>query len=883
MDYEQANYSPSIFVGREKELSKINDLLTTHREGGKWILTLYGDGGIGKTQLLQRYVDIVSEEKKKSNDRILAMDKPVDLYLTAHQLEKGILKEIASQLAPDEFNDFLESVEKNENITLEKLRNSFLDIYSSIDAHQIILFFDTTELASEGAKTFFYEMLPKLKHVNQNTFIVSAGRKFLTMLPPDSAEQINLSGLSIKDVTEYFEQQDFPLSQKEIEKLTHLSRGRPILLGLTLDWLKFGHAPEELLETTPEKFEQAVVERITQLLFPEDQVILLAAHLYRRFNEEILACVFDVSPQEARNLEKALSRFSFIKYRSINNETHSCLLHDEMRELINKHVWMFFDPSGEQRREWSKKVIAYYDAQIKQEPSIIETKNLERERLHYLLDADVNEGYSYWYTLIKQAKTPDEREALNTEILKYQQKLSEIQLLEIEVRKADIAVSRGNYPRSTEKLESVIQHSYCEKIEGYKLKARILSRLILSYTNSGDVPKAIEKGEGYKSWFETKLNEVDKNSDLYKALNHHFARVHNLLGYAYRKQGDKDKPKEYYKKALGLLKGLEDADVKLTIASIKTNLGYALHLLGEDLEAISQCKTALRIKKKLDNPYQLGLTYNVLGMIEADSLREQRAIDYFQQALDCFNDAKNERGKALVYIAYGRMLRQLGWYEVKPQRGNVSIDEYQQAGKMLDTAIHILRDSDRSSLPEALNEKATLLREQEHWGQAIKYYQESKILAEEDYNYYLVADNLQDLGITYYLQENYPDALKFSNEAIDIARKFGSSHILGRAQRTVANVYFKQEDYSSAFCCAEESIDNILKIDPNSHTDTRGKKEEFSKEWQQWVTEMVFALPSNVRKKHAEPLLIHWEQHEYNAIGEDYSGFITSVEDALNT
>ncbi len=110
MSYEHANYSQSVFIGREAELLKIDELLT-HRESGKWILTLYGDGGIGKTQLLQRYVDIVLESKKKSNDKSLAMDKPVDLYLTAHQLEKGVLKEIANQLAPDEFRDFLESIE----------------------------------------------------------------------------------------------------------------------------------------------------------------------------------------------------------------------------------------------------------------------------------------------------------------------------------------------------------------------------------------------------------------------------------------------------------------------------------------------------------------------------------------------------------------------------------------------------------------------------------------------------------------------------------------------------------------------------------------------------------------------------------------------------
>ena len=83
-------YSPIIFIGREKEIALFEQMLEKP-DDGKWILHLHGQGGIGKTQLLHRFIKIAEE----SEHNVLITGDLIDLYWTANQRELGILKSIA--------------------------------------------------------------------------------------------------------------------------------------------------------------------------------------------------------------------------------------------------------------------------------------------------------------------------------------------------------------------------------------------------------------------------------------------------------------------------------------------------------------------------------------------------------------------------------------------------------------------------------------------------------------------------------------------------------------------------------------------------------------------------------------------------------------------
>jgi tetratricopeptide (TPR) repeat protein len=486
----------------------------------------------------------------------------------------------------------------------------------------------------------------------------------------------------------------------------------------------------------------------------------------------------------------------------------------------------------------------------------------------------LEDGFSYWRLLVGQAKTPEAKEAINAELQPFEKRLSPDMKHELQLGQADVLYAQSRYPQATILMETVLNTKDCPPI----LQAESRAKLILSYTNSGDVPKAIEFGENSKTCFERVLNELSVNDSQRSTIQLQFGYLHNNLGYAYRKQNQIDYAVTHYEKALEFYKNLTGAGVDKDKATTKNNLGYVLHLLGRDEEAIAHCKGALRIKQQLGEPYELGLTYNVLGIIEADALREQQAIVYFKQALKSFEEANNQRGQALVYIAWGRMLRQSSWARFKPDRKYDTIEKnYQEAGKRFDQAITILRNTDKSSLIEALNEKGVLLRNQGQWSAAIHSFNESKELAESVKNQYFVADNLQNIGIAYYLDKNLESALKFSQQAIEIAKRYEYTRVLGWAQFTVARVRFAQGNYAQAFESAIDAIKNILKNDRHGQVNTAAKRESRYLHWKDKLIDMIKGLPTDaLKKEYAEYLIQRWQQE---GLADDYAGFIIAVKD----
>ncbi|MEO0868394.1 MAG: hypothetical protein AAFY17_08085, partial [Cyanobacteria bacterium J06642_11] len=147
--------------------------------------------------------------------RVLITQYPIDLYLTSHQTERGILRSIAAQLTSASINNpfaqFFAALDRSFQSAEEdvNLRSIFLDCYKTLDVDQVILLFDTIECTNQTVKHFFQEMLPQLEDLQGRRFrtlVVAAGRKPLTEYY--NHPQINLlqlQGLSPTDIRHYFE------------------------------------------------------------------------------------------------------------------------------------------------------------------------------------------------------------------------------------------------------------------------------------------------------------------------------------------------------------------------------------------------------------------------------------------------------------------------------------------------------------------------------------------------------------------------------------------------------------------------------------------------------------------------------------------------------
>jgi tetratricopeptide (TPR) repeat protein len=563
----------------------------------------------------------------------------------------------------------------------------------------------------------------------------------------------------------------------------------------------------------------------------------------------------------------------------------SCTLHDEMRDLVKRHVLPIVDSVGMYRLEWSKKIIKYYGERIEKAPDQTERQNLSLERLFYWLDADLEAAFDYSGVLFSEAMDKydtDFMEALNSEIDRKDREKALPPTLHrrSEFRKGAVMLRRERYPEAVRILTGLLGDPACEPA----LQASARARLVESYVYSGEPQMAIDLGLRGEIWFDILLGQLKPDDPHRRRIERDFGWLCNSLGLAFRSQNRLDQTVEYYNKALDHFSNVDGAQSH--IASTKNNLGYVYHRLARDDEALSECETALMIRKRLGSPDQLGYSYNVLGMIRQDQARGEEAIDWFERALHAFREADSERGQALVNVSYGRLMRQWGFLmerqaEGKPDAGR---QQYQKAQGMLDTAIWVFRQmNDRSNLSEALNEKGTLLRQQRQWDEAIRCFDESADLARQIGNQYREVDTLQDIGILYYSIGKLDRAQEYSQRASDLARKMGFHYLFARSQRTFANIMFKQGDYDLAFEMAGDALVYFVKVDPEASSYKIAKREIFYDEWLDWICEqMILGLPLHeLAQRYAGYLIERWEQETSGGqrLADLYPGVIPRIRD----
>ncbi|MBD3338202.1 MAG: tetratricopeptide repeat protein [Candidatus Lokiarchaeota archaeon] len=893
----EEKYSPKIFIGRKKEIELFEKMLEDENSV-KWILNIHGPGGLGKTQLMEQYIKI-TKDRRKNGENILFIEIPIDLYWTEHQRELGILKSISDQLKVDNFISFDNSLKKytklleqEEELPASALQDRerelvelFIEKYKSIKAKRIVLFFDTAELVSDAVLRFWEKILTRLQEAQTKTLAIIAGREPVKITPKEIVEPLFLDELSVDEVDEYFKSQGFELSEIEVSKIAKLSKGRPIFIALTIDWLRYGNTIQELIaDHTPEQFERFMVERVQKLHYPEDHAILAMAHFYRRFNDEILKLLLDQRNINPHGVMRKLSEFSFVKYRPpIEGQLCSCTLHDEMRDLVNKYAWPIAEPLGELRHEWEERIIEYYGRKIdqtKQDP--IERQNLSQERLFYCLNVNLKQAFDYSKHLFKQATDKYDTnfmEAINKEIAEKENELTPSMQREYEFRKAIIAHRRERYNEAIAIINRLIENPACEE----ELRVEAITRLIVLYTDSGKAQNAIKIGKNLEKELDKQFAGITHIEEERKPLKLLFGRLCNNIGFAYRSQNKYYETINYYRKALKHYQDVGE-EAYSRIARTWNNIGYVYNRLGHNEEALSQCSIALKLRERIKSAYELGLSYNVLGIIYTDLLRAPEAEKYFKRALDAFAKAESRRGKALTCVAYGRLMRQWGHYKdsLVGEPFDRNREEYKKASQMLDEAIEIFQLlANPPNLLEAFNEKATLLRQQRKLKEAITFYQESLEIAKSIGDLQKQIDNLQDLGILYLEYGDLDKSLMHSKNASKMALNNEYYYLYARSQMTIFKVYFAKKKYDKAFVYAANACIYILRPDPYEMGHTSAKKNLVYDQFVYWTSERILQLPTHeLVKQKCNYLIDCWNTAEVDGkkLSESYPGFIEKME-----
>jgi tetratricopeptide (TPR) repeat protein len=823
----QPTTSKEFFVGREDKLDVFHAVWNGQRT--EWIIYIPGEGGIGKTRLLQRY-------REKALEWMVAGDalttNLIDFYHTANQSRLGLLQEIANQIGSEYFPLFEEARReyKERRGDERDVIDAFFNDYSGLlrKGQKILMLFDTCE-EMHGVHSWildnFLESLfreEKRYAVEQTgdaevvfkcrTVIVMAGRPPLLEFPkPSWVIHESLDSLDLEAVRDYFHRDpevSTLVDEESLKKLYDKTGGKPLYVALSFDWLKNDVGTLDELLHSPEPFGAELVGWVRRLSPQKKLAILGMALGWRRMETSLFQRLVGLDDKKAAQLIEELSRFSFIKYR-LAAEYSAINLHDEMRYLINRYVWPREWENKAEELQLLKQIVTWYEEIVGDEavlhgetlPKNDRQRALLAEMLYYKFQIDVNDAAALYEVLFRRGIHYDDigySILLNEEVMRFEARLSREQQDELIFRRA-LAAFKNEENRLAGDLWTALLRSKDVKP---KVRATTILQLVELEVYTGRPDAAMLHAQAGETLYQ-KLISAERNSKDKAQLQLELGQLYNNWGFAYRMKGEFYEALNFYEKALKT--GRRSTLPEKHRARVLNNMGYVHFLLGNTIQARSYVGRALSIRSQLGIPYELGLGCNTMGMLMEDYGHISDAVDLYYRAYNAFEAANSRRGLAMALLNLGRIERIANDYEK-------AFDHLEKAKTIFE------RWADKENLLKAYNELGCTYRQRRQPGElhiAIDYLTKSLNLSIELGKFFDQADTMEDISVAYYLlaqelevgskqYQEYADlARTYARKVNQLIRKTGhgyqTGYLIGKIKRTLGDLAYWDRDYKEAF------------------------------------------------------------------------------------
>lgn len=250
------------------------------------------------------------------------------------------------------------------------------------------------------------------------------------------------------------------------------------------------------------------------------------------------------------------------------------------------------------------------------------------------------------------------------------------------------------------------------------------------------------------------------------------ADAYNKLGVSYYMTGELDKALDAYYKGLDISNHVNIEPI--VIAEICNNIGIVLKLKGDLVEALKYYHHSVELKEQAlspDDP-QLARTYNNLGNLHRVMGQSEMAMVYYEKAEAIFKAKFGPR-----YPMVGKIYANMGIiYTIN--------GDYGRAMQYLNYAMNIL-EGDESSADEiasVYNNLGNVHYELKNYDQALYYYSRSVDLREQGASMFLPR-SYSNIGLCYYELEQFREAERYHQLSVDCRKRyFGDNHYLLAAE-----------------------------------------------------------------------------------------------------
>lgn len=815
-----------VFVGRQEELARIDEW------AGEWgtshLIVVDGDGGVGKTWLLLEALRRYAPDERYAVVYLDAAEHPYgpwyDLRFLTQQLGEEHFPVLLAGM--DELSRTYLHLDPLEYQARERaVLQAGVDEFNRYLAGQRLIYLgDTLEAWNPGHRAG-----EPIRGMGQytaqfsNALFVVAGRELSERMPaeerafPGETRDIHLRNFDRGESAEFFDAVDPEglIGADTRAKLHLLTDGRPVLLSLAVEWLRRAVPLPEIADRSLaelraldeaelrglcQDFEFQLVDRVRGLKSPLDEAVLSMAHIDQRTDPRLLSTLLELPLSEAEALVSSLAELSFVKSNPISG---NCMLHDEMKVLVNRHAWPYVDPSGEIRLEQTRRVIdAYYLPRIAELEQ--QTKGwlglergplrratigreewqrwrLESECLHYYLQISEREGLAYFEEHFLDARR-------NNHLLRMQFLLNEVENAGyadmgdmLELRRAESLRLNQQFDRARTICENALARPNLSP------QNRASAHVTLGLIAAAVEPLKAE--EHYQQAL--RLAQEREDRELQSA-------VHNNLGQLYRAIGQLEAAARHLQAAIAYSKQIRNWPL---VASATNNLAYVYRQKGDLPQADALCRVALAQRKQLGMERELAYSYLNKAEIDRDKGDLESAERYTKLAMRSFDKLDERRGQALAYASLANIHRHIGQFQ--------SAETYIQEG--LHLAGQIQDDRLRARLYNVYGREqrdhamhAQELGNEEQAAELLQrslHYQELGLeLAGQYGDPWLMTRGRYELALTYFLGRlrPEPEVAALLDDVWEDAVRLGYTLVQGYVQEVRGEISLRQGDHARA-------------------------------------------------------------------------------------
>ncbi len=740
------------FIGRQETLES---LLQRLKGPGFHLVAVSGEYGYGKTRLLDRLL-----ERANNPQPVAALPSvKIDLYESKHHTPGGLAQAIVDCFP--RYSEYFQNYEKlrseyedakvagnvgKAQQTFWGMLDACIDGLSNLSQeHGVLLLLDTAERwvypalddspFPTAAATAWEWLRDKVCPSLKRGLVILAGRPEISKLELDAKNRFALEPFNLQETRDYIQETcnrfltqlnltPPQFSENEIQRLHHLSQGRPILLALFLELIAHGdqRISEQAFTAQPADFEPLLVKHLMES--PNlGELVRAVGRAPKGVDEELLANMTGYSEEELKPELEKLKGLSFAKTFEGNSRL---FLHEEMYAILGRHVYSHAADQTEARQA-AQGIHAYYKhhtgklntaigklyaayasetdeakkkeiaRSIEEQSSQLETLNVDFAyyRWRHVSKADAAEdpvdmGLRRYYRLAHEAATGNEVNLLvllRAELINFIHDLENQE--EKENRQPWLPFLKGfthlqrvlekaaigkDYKSLAEQIDSEMLPAL-DKIKGLSPEQKkVLSGLltawrghVLMYAGEPDYEKAREH-------FEQVIQNLDgwtDHSNLRWLAHAALVFAHRQRAFLFKRQGLFQKAVQSYKAALDANRG---QDFNFEEAMIRNDLGDTQVLIGDFKNAILNLDDALKLRMKMKSGARLALSFSTLS-------RYHNAQGGYHDALIFAERGKNlafmvGRNTALARIALAEAIRRHARQEMAddPEKQKAQMD-----------------------------------------------------------------------------------------------------------------------------------------------------------------------------------------------------------------